>query len=82
MNLISSLVNTSIAEYILHRFPKETCQELVILNIECGLRAGPVAQRLSSHVLLLGGPAFAGSDPGCRHGTAWQKAMLWQASHI
>ena len=24
---------------------------------------------------------FSGSDPGCRHGTAWQKAMLWSASH-
>ena len=29
----------------------------------------------------LGGPGFAGPDPGCRHGTAWQ-TMLWQASHI
>ena len=29
-----------------------------------GLGAGTVAQRLSSHVLLLGGPGFAGSDPG------------------
>ena len=36
------------------------------------LGAGPVAQRLSSHVPLLGGPGFAGSDPGCRHSTAWQ----------
>ena len=35
--------------------------------------ASLVAQRLSSHVLLLGGPGYAGSDPGCRHGTAWQK---------
>ena len=26
-------------------------------------------------------PGFAGSDPGCGHGTAWQ-AVLWQASHI
>ena len=40
------------------------------------LGAGLVARRLSLHVLLLGGPGFAGSDPGCRHGTAWQ-AMLW-----
>ena len=39
--------------------------------------AGLVAQRLSSHVLLLGGVGFAGSDPRCGHGTAWQKAMLW-----
>ena len=23
-----------------------------------------------------GGPGFAGLDPGCRHGTAWQ-ATLW-----
>ena len=35
--------------------------------------AGPVVQRLSSHVLLLGGLGFAGSDPGCGHGAAWQK---------
>ena len=40
------------------------------------LGASPVAQQLSAHVLLFGGLGFAGSDPGCRHGTAWQ-AMLW-----
>ena len=38
--------------------------------------AGPVAQQLRVHVLLLGGPGFAGSDSGCGHGTAWH-AMLW-----
>ena len=43
--------------------------------------AGPVVQRLSTHVLLLGGPGCAGSDPGCGHGTTWQ-AMLWWASHV
>ena len=32
-----------------------------------------MVQQLSAHVPLLGGPVFAGSDPGCRHGTAWQK---------
>ena len=37
--------------------------------------AGPVAQRLSPHVLLLSGPGVASSDPGCGHGTAWN-AML------
>ena len=26
-----------------------------------------------SNVLLLSGLGFAGSDPGCGHGTAWQK---------
>ena len=31
-----------------------------------------MAQWLSSHVPLLGGPGFAGSDPGCGHGTARQ----------
>ena len=36
-------------------------------------RGRPVAQQLSAHVLLLGGPGLAGSDPGCGHGTAWQK---------
>ena len=45
------------------------------------LGAGPVAQGLSVHFPLLGGPGFTGSDPGCGHGTAWQ-AMLWQASHV
>ena len=35
--------------------------------------ASPVVQRLSAHVPLLGGPGFAASDPGCGHGTAWQK---------
>ena len=43
--------------------------------------ASPVVQRLSSHVLQLSGLGFAGSDPGCGHGTAWH-AMLWEASHI
>ena len=28
------------------------------------------------HIFCFGGPGFAGSDPGCRHGTTWQ-AMLW-----
>ena len=32
--------------------------------------ASPVAQQLSLIVLLLGGPGFAGLDPGCGHGTA------------
>ena len=35
--------------------------------------AGPVAQRLSSHVPLLGSLGFVVSDPGCGHGTAWQR---------
>ena len=40
-------------------------------NKKLNIGASPVAQRLSVHVLLLGGPGFAGSDPGCGHGTAW-----------
>ena len=32
-----------------------------------------MAQWLSADVLLLGGPGFAGSDPGFRHGTARQE---------
>ena len=40
------------------------------------IEASLVVQWLGSHLLLFGGPGFAGSDPGCRHGTAWQ-AMLW-----
>ena len=42
--------------------------------------AGPVVQRLSGHVPLLGSPGFAGSDPGCRHGTAWQKPYCGRRS--
>ena len=38
--------------------------------------AGLVAQLLSAHVLPLSSLGFAGSDPGCGHGTAWL-AMLW-----
>ena len=38
--------------------------------------AGLGVQRLSAHVLLLGGPGFTGWDPGCGYGTAWH-AMLW-----
>ena len=40
-----------------------------------GSRAGPVAQQLSSHVLMVarGSPGLAASDPGWEHGTAWQK---------
>ena len=45
-------------------------------NLKKSGGAGPVAQRLSSHVLLLCGPGFAGWDPGCGHGTAWH-TMLW-----
>ena len=33
--------------------------------------ASPVAQRLSSHVLLLGGPGFAGLDVGATLGTPY-----------
>ena len=39
--------------------------------------AGPVAQLLSAHLLLLRSLHFTVSDPRCRHDTAWQKAMLW-----
>ena len=35
--------------------------------------ASPVAQWLSSPVPLLSGQGFAGLDPRCGHGTAWQK---------
>ena len=40
------------------------------------LGAVPVAQQLSSHVLLLGALGSAGLGPGCGHGTAWL-IMLW-----
>ena len=45
------------------------------MQLEKKRGAGPVVQQLSAHVLPLGGPGFTGSDPRCRHGTAWQ-AML------
>ena len=48
-------------------------EEKELNQVECGEGAGPLAQRLGSHVPLLGGPGFASSDPGCGHGTAWQK---------
>ena len=41
-------------------------------DLSCHYGAGPVAQRLSSHMQLLGGQGFAGSDLGCGHGTTWQ----------
>ena len=48
---------------------------IVILNhVQSG--AGPLVQWLSSHVPLLGGPGFPGSDTVCGHGTTWH-AMLW-----
>ena len=37
------------------------------------LEAGLVAQWLSAHVSLLGGPGLASLDAGCGHGTVWQK---------
>ena len=44
-----------------------------IPHLKSTLGAGPVAEQLSLHVLLLGGRGLAGSDPGCGLGTAWQK---------
>ena len=46
-----------------------------------GPGTGSMVKQLSSHIQLLGGPGFTGSDSGCGHGTACE-AMLWQASHI
>src|SRR3712207_8946216 len=60
-------------------FRSSLIPELASYNLHAW--AGPVVQRLSTHVLLLGGPGCAGSDPGCGHGTTWQ-AMLWWASHV
>ena len=51
-------------------------KEILKCWMKIALGAGLVAQWLSSHVLLLGGPGFTGSDPGCGHGTAWH-TMLW-----
>ena len=46
------------------------CGEAKVKTVTLG--AGPVAQRLSAHVPLLGGLGFTGLDPGCGHGTTWQ----------
>ena len=43
----------------------------LIVEIKIFQGAGSVAERLSSHVLLLGGLEFTGSDPRCGDGTAW-----------
>ena len=54
---------------------KDSCKKITLTHThtkKLHLGASPVAQQ-SSHVLLLGGPGFAGLDPRCRHGTAWQK---------
>ena len=40
-----------------------------------------MAQRLSSHVLLLSGPGFAGLDPGCGHGTVWHAMCGRRPTH-
>ena len=51
------------------------------VTFEKGLvRAGPVAQRLSWHIPLLSGLGFATSDPGCGHGTSWQKPCCGRCS--
>ena len=70
----SSLENrTASLDILFHR----QCIYSLESGTECHLRtytgAGPVAQWLSLHVLLLGSLGFAGSDPRCRHGTTWQK---------
>ena len=32
-----------------------------------------MVRQLGVHILLLGGPGSAGSDPGCGHSTTWQR---------
>ena len=49
-----------------------TSSEPIFLKIQVR-GADLVAHWLSSHVQLLSGPGFTGLDPGCRHGTIWQK---------
>ena len=44
-----------------------------LYNKERQSGAGAVAQRLRSHFPLLCSPGFTSPDPGCGHGTAWQK---------
>ena len=72
----------SLAKVNNHLFTDILTDNMLGCCLEKGkIGAGPVAQQLSSHVPLLGGPGFAGSDPRCRHSTAWH-TMLWQASHV
>ena len=58
------------------RFPDAICKQKIPDIKTWILGTGPVAQRLSAHVLLLGSLGFANLDPRCGHGTAWH-AMLW-----
>ena len=74
MEIITSVVIILIADMFGTYYMTGT--DLSALHILKDLGAGLVAQRLSSHIPLLGSPGFAGSDPGCGHGTAWH-AMLW-----
>ena len=67
---------------LIYLFPTLVREEFTkVCKNTLSLGAGPVVQRLSSHILLLCGPGFTSSDPGCGQGTARQ-AMLWQAAHI
>ena len=61
--IILTIVNNHVAQAPTN---KNRCWETIL-----------VSQQLSVRVPLLGGPGFAGLDPWCRHGTAWQKAILW-----
>ena len=58
---------------MLHYPKRENSEEITcIYPISKNGGAGPVAQRLSSHVLLFGSPGSAGLDPGCKYGITWQ----------
>uniref|UniRef100_UPI00358EEF11 hypothetical protein n=1 Tax=Klebsiella pneumoniae TaxID=573 RepID=UPI00358EEF11 len=58
-----------IMSYTINAYHDLLCIQFLQFKIQSS-GAGPVAQRLSSHILLLGGPGFASSDPECGHGTA------------
>ena len=67
--MISFRIKSS--DCLIHLLTKQDYKSLKPIGVS------QVAQWLSSHVSLLSGLGFAGSDPGCGHGTAWQKAVLW-----
>ena len=61
---------------------RESSIGILIAAISEPFRSRPESQgpaqwrRGEVRTLRFGSPGFAGSDPGCGHGTAWQ-AMLW-----
>ena len=60
---------------------REIIRTTELISKEEGYTSGQPGGAVVKFARSACGPGFAGSDPGCRHGTTHQ-AMLWQASHI